>query len=276
MQDTIRSYQVGSGPELGELPKLRGSDRRTEQTTCPSNGARTRLAAFPARTKEISGRRSLHLDDCERWKGRTVTGRLLRREGFVTAAWKVWVVGHPELAGVPAAPVTCYAAAEPYSVHEAAEAARRQLERGHLLAGFRKWSLHDFDQDGGYFARPLPLFQGGLREEVAAWLEKAGLFATQVYRLQAVVAQVGERYFDGASALFPDVAESLAQDAEIWEHASDLSGQAIGELFEGAASVSGLPAPRFDLTAARAAGEQQAPELAECFVDVAKAQTLRL
>ena len=197
-------------------------------------------------------------------------GRLVRREGFVTAAWNAWVAGHPELAGVPVAAVTCYAATEPYSVHEAGDAARRQRQRQDLLAGFRKWSLHDFDQDGGYFSRPLPLFRGDLRDEVANWLEKAGLFAAQAYRLQAAVAQVGERYFDGASTLFPDVAQSLAQDAEIWEHAADLFQQCIAAQFEDAANVSDVPAPRFDLADIRAAGEQQAGELAEYLVDVAK------
>jgi len=205
-----------------------------------------------------------------------VKGRLVRSEGFVTASWNAWVAGHPELAGVPVAPITCYAGAEPYSVHEAAEAARRQRARQDLLAGFRKWCLHDFDQDGGYFARPLPLFRGDLRDEVAHWLEKAGLFAAQVYRLQAAVAQVAERYLDGAAALFPDVAQSLAQDVEIWEHAAGMFQQCIAAQFEDAANVSGVPAPRFDLADMPAAGEQRAGELAEYMVDLAKAHTLRL
>jgi len=147
---------------------------------------------------------------------------------------------------VPVAPITCHGASEPYSVHAAADAARRQRERHDLLTEFREWSLHDFDQDGGYLDRPLPLFRGDQRGEVAGWVEKAGLFAAQAYRLQAAVAQVGERHFDGAAALFPDVAESLAQDAEIWEHASELFGQGIVAMFEDAATMSGIPTPWFE------------------------------
>jgi len=64
-----------------------------------------RLSRFPGRTKQIGGRRYLHLDDYRAWPERKAGGSLPVRRGVITWAWNNLVVSPPdgaaaEIAGI--------------------------------------------------------------------------------------------------------------------------------------------------------------------------------
>src|SRR3970040_783085 len=80
--------------------------------------------------------------------------------GILAAPWNAWrETQEPtaRLVDVLARPLTCWAADATFSEHEAGEDRELVKDRAVILAGLRRWTLHDFDREPGYFTRPSPL-----------------------------------------------------------------------------------------------------------------------
>ena len=255
--------------------KFFGADERTLWDN--RDAARKRLARPVGRTQEIDGRRYLRLEDYANWKGRSVKGKLVKEPGILAASWNAWrrlQGSKATLAHVPVGPVTCWAANTPFGVHEVEEVSKLVQERADLLAGFRRWTLHDFDREPGYFTRPSSLHKRSFVEEVAAWRDQALCFAQEVFALREALGKVAERYFEGNRLLFDDERDALEAQANVWqllrEHFSDMVVVELERVGEDAPNV-----PRLGIAEVEEAGRVLGQDRAAYLVDLAKADALR-
>ena len=255
--------------------KFFGADERTLWDN--RDAARKRLARPVGRTQEIDGRRYLRLEDYANWKGRSVKGKLVKEPGILAAScngWRMAQGSKATLAHVPVGPVTCWAANTLFGVHEVEEVSKLVQERADLLAGFRRWTLHDFDREPGYFTRPSSLHKRSFVEEVAAWRDQALCFAQEVFALREALGKVAERYFEGNRLLFDDERDALEAQANVWqllrEHFSDMVVVELERVGEDAPNV-----PRLGIAEVEEAGRVLGQDRAAYLVDLAKADALR-
>lgn len=201
-------------------------------------------------------------------------GKLPKEPGILAASWNAWREAEGTLAGVAGGPLTCWAADAPFTAHEAAEASRRERERTDLLAGFRRWTLHDFDREPGYFTRPSGLRKRSFVEEAAAWRDQALLFGQEIFALQEALGKVAERYFEGNRLLFDDELSALEAQANVWplllEHFNDMVVVELDRVGEDAPNV-----PRPGMAEVEEAGRTLGQNRAAYLVDLAKADALR-
>jgi len=191
------------------------------------------LGRFPGRTREIEGRPYLHAADYDGWKRRQVKGKLLAtaEHGFLARSWNAWVAAHSgtgnaRLAGVPVESITCYAEGYPFVVYEGADLASRRAARTRVFAALRPDVLSsDTDNDGLSIARSLPAL-------ARAWHRQAIDLLVEVFVHRGFVEALSQRYFHGASVLFPGSAELLALANEAVEASVALFNDAIAAPFD--------------------------------------------
>jgi hypothetical protein len=198
------------------------------------------LGRFPGRTREIEGRPYLHAADYDGWKGRKVKGKLLAstEHGFLARSWNAWVAAHggsgtARLADVPVESIACYAEGYPFVVCEGADLATRRAGRTQVFAALRPDVLpDDTDNDGPSTARSFPAL-------ARAWHRQAMDLLVEVFVHRGFVEALSQRYFHGASVLFPASAELLAVASEAVEQAVTIFNDAIAAPLDRYPAASG-------------------------------------
>lgn len=267
--------------ESGGFVEAEGSALENARKT-----ARANLARYSGRRSDINGRDYISFQDYSAWKGRSVKGKLegSLSHGLLSQSWNLWVdkpsKEGAELAGVKVGRIDCYTQYYSHTVYPDEEVEQKVKDRNKLLNSLRRWTLHDFEQDEGYFARISPYETQSYRDRVLEWKEYARAFMEEIYVLQDSTESVSQRYFDGRPVLFPDTAEGLAALIQGWEGLLEWYNDSIASDFEAyfrRSSAAGAPDLfRLDAQVIKEAAHEEIPDRITYLVDQAKADTLRI
>jgi hypothetical protein len=165
--------------------------------------ARTRLAAFPGRTRTTNACVHVHVDDYQRWRDRRLKQLPAPEPGIVVASFNAWAEaqggdGHARVAGVPVGPLRCWAQDEPIAVVEAEQAMQLQANRRALLEQLRPADGVDPEHDAAGRLGRAHRFRAVLVE-----------YLCELYANRDAFAAIAHRYLGPVDPLYPESREGL-------------------------------------------------------------------
>ena len=167
--------------------------------------AAVRVRGYRGRRRVIDGRDYVELALYQRWRKRSLGGRLdsSTESGFVATDWNDWVKNQkpaPTLAGVTVQPLDPLVDADDWTVHHANRARSLQAARANLIANL----LPDASDPGSSTAVEMDADSAGLASR-----DDALELLVRIEGLPRAVDRIRAHYFKNHEIVFADLADTL-------------------------------------------------------------------